>query len=100
MGFNLFGRKVLLNTTNVIYYLTTVNVLSPLCTSILRCVRVVIISKHNFLCASQHVKLTSAVYNNNQGLTLCTYQCKAGRGGGGGGAGHGGGICLSLLARG
>jgi len=72
MGFNLFGRKVLLSTTNVIYYLTTVNVL---CTSILRCVTVVIISKHNFLfCAGQHVQLTSAVYNNNQGLTLWSAQ--------------------------
>ena len=74
MGFNLFGRKVLLNTTNGIYYLTTVNVLSPLCTSILRCVRVVIISKHNFLfCASQHVQLTSPVYNNNHALTLWSH---------------------------
>ena len=55
---------------NVIYYLTTVNVLF---TSILRCVRVVI-SKHNFFfCGSQHVQLTSPVYNNNHGLTLWSH---------------------------
>ena len=54
---NLFGRKVPLNATNVIILLWTVNVL---CTSISRCMRVVIIRKHNFLfCASQHVQLTS-----------------------------------------
>lgn len=32
------------------------------------------LSKHNFLfCASQHVQLTSPVYNNNQGLTLWSH---------------------------
>ena len=44
------------------------------CTSILKCVRVVVISKHNFLfCAGQHIQLTSPVYNNNQGLTFWSH---------------------------
>ena len=61
---------------NVIYYLTTVNVL---CTSILRCVRVVI-SKHNFFfCGSQHVQLTSPVYNNNHGKLDFMVACDGSR---------------------
>ena len=44
------------------------------CTSILKCVRVVVISKHDFLsCAGQHIQLTSPVYNNNQGLTFWSH---------------------------